>query len=176
VPSAQVAGLMCAAILSDTLAFKSPTCTPEDVRVAVKLATLAGVDMEEFSKFMFEAGTSLEGRSEREIFYGDFKEFKVGHFRIGISQVNIYNTRLGPMRSMLIKFMERERSNKDYDILLLMLTDIIDEGSEILVVGNNELVERAFDVDVKGPSFRLPGVISRKKQVIPRLIRAVNMM
>ena len=175
-PTVQVAGLMCSAILSDTLAFKSPTCTAEDVRVAQRLATLAGVEMEEFAKFMFEAGTSLEGRTEREIFYGDFKEFRVGQFRIGVAQVNIYNTRLGPMKSLLTEFMDRERENRGYDILLLMLTDIINEGSEILVVGNNELVERAFDVNVKGRSFFLPGVISRKKQVIPRLIRAVNMM
>ena len=175
-PTIQVAGLMCSAILSDTLAFKSPTCTAEDVQAAEKLAALAGVDMEEFAKFMFEAGTSLEGRTEREIFYGDFKEFRVGQFRIGVAQVNIYNTRLGPMKSLLTEFMDRERENRGYDILLLMLTDIINEGSEILVVGNNELVERAFDVNVKGRSFFLPGVISRKKQVIPRLIRAVNMM
>ena len=80
------------------------------------------------------------------------------------------------MKSLLTEFMDRERENRGYDILLLMLTDIINEGSEILVVGNNELVERAFDVNVKGRSFFLPGVISRKKQVIPRLIRAVNMM
>jgi len=175
-PAPQVAGLMCAAILSDTLAFKSPTCTAEDVRAAEKLSALARIDMEEFAKFMFEAGTSLEGRSEKEIFYTDFKEFKVGEFRIGIAQVNIYNTRLGELKAHLIEFMEQERNAKEYDILLLMLTDIINEGSDILVVGNNELVERAFDVDVKGRSFYLPGVISRKKQVIPRLIRAVNAM
>ena len=176
VPTIQVAGLMCSAILSDTLAFKSPTCTPEDVRAAEKLAALAGVDMEEFAKFMFEAGTSLEGRTERDIFYGDFKEFRVGQFRIGVSQVNIYNTRLGPLKSLLIEFMDRERKGRGYDILLLMLTDIINEGSDILVVGNNELVERAFGVNVKGRSFFLTGVISRKKQVIPRLIRAINAM
>jgi manganese-dependent inorganic pyrophosphatase len=112
----------------------------------------------------------------QQLFLRDFKEFRVGQFRIGVSQVNIYNTRLGPLRSLLTEFMDRERRGRGYDILLLMLTDIINEGSEILVVGNKELVERAFDVNVKGRSFFLPGVISRKKQVIPRLIRAINAM
>jgi len=94
VPSAPIAGIMCAAILSDTLIFKSPTCTSEDIRAAKELAELAGIDLYEFAKAMFEAGTSLKGKSEEEIFYMDFKEFNIGGYQIGVSQVNIYNTDL----------------------------------------------------------------------------------
>lgn len=174
IPDPKIAGIMCAAILSDTLVFKSPTCTPEDVRAAKKLAEIAEIDINEFGNQMFKAGTSLEGKTVEEIFYTDFKEFTVNKYKIGIGQVNTL-ANPGELKKDLISFMEKVRSDKGYDILLLMLTDIINEGSEILFVGDNkELLERAFDVKIQNNSFYLPYVISRKKQVLPPLVKAIN--
>ncbi|ADL08270.1 putative manganese-dependent inorganic diphosphatase [Thermosediminibacter oceani] len=175
VPSKEIAGLMCAAILSDTLIFKSPTCTDEDVRAAKKLAGIAGIEIEKFGRAMFEAGTSLEGKTEEEIFFTDFKEFKVGDFKFGVSQVNTFSNASEPLKNRLIQFMEKLRADREYDFLLLMLTDIINESSECLFEGNHdELIKKAFGVDFAGYSFLLPGVVSRKKQVIPRIISAIN--
>lgn len=174
IPESKIAGIMCAAILSDTLVFKSPTCTPEDVRAAKKLAEIANIDINEFGTEMFKAGTSLEGKTVEEIFYTDFKEFTINNYKIGIGQVNTL-TDAGKLKQDLINFMEKVKKDKGYDILLLMLTDIINEGSEILFVGNNkELLERAFNVQIKNNSFYLPYVISRKKQVLPPIIKAIN--
>ena len=174
IPDPKIAGIMCAAILSDTLVFKSPTCTPEDVIAAKKLAEIAEIDINEFGNQMFKAGTSLEGKTVEEIFYTDFKEFTVNKYKIGIGQVNTLADP-GELKKDLISFMEKVRSDKGYDILLLMLTDIINEGSEILFVGDNkELLERAFDVKIQNNSFYLPYVISRKKQVLPPLVKAIN--
>ncbi|WP_029688358.1 putative manganese-dependent inorganic diphosphatase [Thermoanaerobacter sp. A7A] len=174
IPEPKIAGIMCAAILSDTLVFKSPTCTPEDVRAAKKLAEIANIDINEFGTEMFKAGTSLEGKTVEEIFYTDFKEFTINNYKIGIGQVNTL-TDAGELKQQLISFMEKVKKDKDYDILLLMLTDIINEGSEILFVGNNkELLQRAFNVEIKNNSFYLPYVISRKKQVLPPLVKAIN--
>ncbi|MGI6663608.1 MAG: putative manganese-dependent inorganic diphosphatase [Bacillota bacterium] len=176
-PPRPIAGLMLAAILSDTLAFKSPTCTPEDVRAARRLGQIAGVDLEEFVSGMFSAGTSLEGKSEAEIFFGDFKESRIRNLRVGVSQVNTYHTDVASLRKRLKEFMEHLQADRGYDLLLLMLTDIIGEGSELLVMGNQpEIVERAFGVSLKDEPLFLPGVISRKKQVLPRIIRAINTM
>ncbi|HHW02084.1 MAG TPA: putative manganese-dependent inorganic diphosphatase [Thermoanaerobacterales bacterium] len=174
-PNKTVAGLMCAAILSDTLVFKSPTCTQEDIITAKKLAQIAGIDIEQFSAAMFQAGTSLEGKSEEEIFYTDFKDFSINKYKIGVSQVNISQKISESLKNRMIMFMEKLKNEKNYDLLLLMLTDIIAQGSEFLYVGDyKELLGRAFDVEIKGESFFLPMVVSRKKQVIPRIISAIN--
>lgn len=176
-PPKPIAGLMCAAILSDTLAFKSPTCAAEDVAAAERLARIASIDMDEFARGMFSAGTSLEGKTEAEVFFGDFKDFRIQGLKVGVSQVNIYHTDLAPLRQRLKAFMRRLQDHRGYDLLLLMLTDIIGEGSELLVVGSqSEIVERAFGVSLSEEPVFLPGVISRKKQVIPRIIRAINAM
>ena len=179
VPPKEIAGLKCAAILSDTLSFKSPTSNEEDEEAALRLGEIAGIDIEEFVKAMFSAGTSIEGKTESEVFFDDFKEFRIRKLKIGVSQVNIYHTDLAPLRQRLYAFMHHLQAEREYDLLLLMLTDIIGEGSEFLVVGSQaEIIERAFGVSLKQtqtPIF-LPGVISRKKQVIPRIIRAINAM
>lgn len=175
IPSEPIAGIMCAAILSDTLIFKSPTCTAQDISAAKELSKLAGIDLDEFAKSMFEAGTSLKGKTEEEIFFMDFKEFNIGGHQIGVSQINIYNKDLIELRESLLGFMKKLKKKKGYDMLLMMLTDIINEGSEFLYVGGHrELLSRAFDIEVKGESFYLPYVVSRKKQVVPKLITAIS--
>jgi manganese-dependent inorganic pyrophosphatase len=174
-PSKHIAGIMCAAILSDTLIFRSPTCTAEDIDAAKELSKIAEIELDEFSKAMFEAGTSLKDKTQQDVFYMDFKEFRVGGHKIGVSQVNIYNTDLAPLKGKLLSFMENLRVQEGYDILLLMLTDIINEGSEFIYVGNHrDLLSRAFDIEITGDSFYLPYVVSRKKQVIPKLITAIS--
>ncbi|MDK2805813.1 MAG: manganese-dependent inorganic pyrophosphatase [Thermoanaerobacterium sp.] len=173
-PDKHIAGLMCAAILSDTLVFKSPTCTPEDIMAAKKLSEIAGIDIESFGKKMFEAGTSLKGKTVDEIFYMDFKEFLIGDFKVGIGQVNTLSS-IGNLKNDLLKFMEEERKNKNFDMLLLMLTDIINEGSLFLFAGNHkDLLERAFNISIDDNNFYLPYVISRKKQVVPPIAKAIN--
>lgn len=174
-PDKTMAGLMCAAILSDTLVFKSPTCTSEDIVAAKRLAQIAGLDIDKFSSDMFQAGTSLEGKSEKEIFYTDFKDFLIGKYKIGVSQVNISQKTSDSLKTRMLKFMETLKNEKNYDLLVLMLTDIINQGSEFLYTGDyKEFLERAFDVEIKGKNFYLPMVVSRKKQVIPRIISAIN--
>ncbi|SNX54034.1 putative manganese-dependent inorganic diphosphatase [Thermoanaerobacterium sp. RBIITD] len=174
IPERHIAGLMCAAILSDTLVFKSPTCTPEDIRAARKLSEIAEIDIETFGKQMFEAGTSLKGKTVEEIFYMDFKEFIINNFKIGIGQVTTLSS-VGNLKEDLLKFMEKERKNKNYDMLLLMLTDIINEGSLVLFAGNHkDLLAKAFNIDITDNNFYLPYVISRKKQIVPPIAKAIN--
>lgn len=170
-----IAGLMCAAILSDTLAFRSPTCTEEDRTAALELADIAGIDPEELAQSMFSAGSSLEGKTDREVFFGDFKEFHVRNLKVGVSQVNMYEMDEESIRDRLSSFMKKLQRERGYDLLVLMLTDIKKEGSLLLVEGpRSDIVERAFGISVRETPLFLPGAISRKKQVIPRIVRAIN--
>jgi len=168
-PSSSIAGLLCGAILSDTVLFKSPTCTPVDREIAEKMATLAGIDLLAFGREMFEASTSTAGKSLHEIFYTDFKEYILGDYRIGISQVNTMNLEeFSPLESQLLEFMQKINDRNQFHILLLMITDILNEGSKLLFVGKDvEILKRAFGVEFTGNTLYLPGVISRKKQIIP---------
>jgi len=175
-PSKGIAGLLCAAIISDTVKFKSPTCTYIDKITAERLAEIAEIDIDTFALDMFKAGTSLQGKTPEEIFYQDFKEFKLGKFNIGVSQFNTMDLdSLQNIKQDILKFMDNLCKEKGYDLLLIMLTDIIKEGSEMLFVGEQkEIIEKAFNVKVEGNSFFLPGVISRKKQVVPPLSQAIE--
>ncbi|CDF58162.1 putative manganese-dependent inorganic diphosphatase [Thermobrachium celere] len=175
-PSKQIAGILCAAILSDTLKFKSPTCTYIDKMTAEKLAEIAGIDIDKFADEMFKAGTSLSGKTPEEIFYQDFKEFTLGKYKIGVGQVNTMDTdALKDLKKDLLDFMNNLCKSKNYNLLMLLLTDIIKEGSEALFVGEDkELIAKAFNVTLGENSVYLPGVVSRKKQVIPPLSAAVE--
>lgn len=172
----KIAGILCAAIISDTLLFKSPTSTKTDEITARKLSDIAGIDMFDFSNMMFKTGTSLSGKSAREIFYQDFKEFYFGKKKIGVSQVYTMDIEgTSSIKGELLSLMEGTKKDKDYDLLMLMLTDIINEGSELLFTkGGREFITKAFDVHPAGNSIYLPGVVSRKKQVIPPIVSALN--
>ncbi len=172
-PTPQIAGILCSAIISDTLLFKSPTCTKEDIRAAKKLAEIAGIDIEPFANEMFKEGTSLEGKSIEEIFYTDFKEFNVKKYKIGIGQINTLSN-ISAIKKELIKYMEEVKERKEYLLVLLMVTDIIKEGSEILFVGSKEILQRAFNIVIEGNSFYLSGAMSRKKQILPPLVKALE--
>lgn len=174
-PPRNVAGLLCAAILSDTMKFKSPTCTHQDITAARQLAEIAGIDdMDAFATAMFKAGSSLEGRTPREIFHQDFKDFILGNHKIGVSQINTMDgANLDAVRQELLTYMTDLCAAQQYDLLLLLFTDILKEGSEVLFAGEHtDLVVKAFGSAQNG--LFLPGVVSRKKQIIPLLAAAVD--
>ena len=170
-PPKSIAGIMCAAILSDTLIFKSPTCTKRDVDAAHSLAAIAGINIDRFADQMFKASTSLTGKTMEEIFYTDFKEFRTEGFKIGVGQINVM-TDPGKIKEDLLSYMRDIQKSNEYDILLLMLTNIIDEGSEMLWASDyKEVLETAFSINIDGGNFYLPKVVSRKNQVIPPIMR-----
>lgn len=176
-PSKKIAGLLCGAIISDTLLFKSPTCTEQDKTLCKKLADLAGIDsLEDFAQEMFKAGTSLKGKTVDEIFNSDFKPFTMGDHKVGIAQVNTMDIDgFMPLKDEMIKYMGDLAGQKGYSVTLLLLTDILKEGSQILVEGTNpEFVEQAFNVKLEDKMAFLPGVLSRKKQVVPPLTNTIN--
>ena len=171
-----IAGLLCAAILSDTLMFKSPTCTPIDRAAAKELAQTAQIEMIEFAKDMFRAGSNLANKREKEIFYQDFKQFKVGNLSLGVGQINSMDRReLDEIKKRMLQYMNKVNKEKKLDLVLFMLTDIAHESTQLLFVGSHkELIARAFDGASDESSIELPGVVSRKKQVIPILINSYD--
>lgn len=178
-PSREVAGLLCGAIISDTLLFKSPTCTEQDKEICLKLAEIAGIpNVEDFAKEMFKAGTSLQGKTVSEIFHQDFKPFKMGDTKVGVAQVNTMDIDgFMPLKDEMLNYMESEAKSNGYDVVMLLLTDILTEGSQVLVAGErHDYIEKTFNVELKDSMAFLPGVLSRKKQVIPPLTAVINSM
>jgi manganese-dependent inorganic pyrophosphatase len=175
-PAKNIAGILCAAIISDTLKFKSPTCTYIDTLTAEKLAEIAGIEIDSFALEMFKAGTSLHGKTPDEIFYQDFKEFKLGAYNVGIGQVNTMDTEnICDTKKALLDYMNHVCESKGYNLVMLVLTDIVKEGSELLFVGENkELIAKAFNVTPGENSVYLAGVVSRKKQIVPPLSAAAE--
>lgn len=170
-PSPQVAGLMLCAILSDTVLFKSPTCTKRDIEIAGDLAKTANVDVMDLGREMFKAGDSLRNMTPHEVLFLDFKEFFLGDYKIGIGQVSCIDiNHLSRLSDSLLSLMNEICSEQRFDLLLFMETDIDKEGTRIYYAGHllKELA-RAFSVELANGSFFLPGVMSRKKQVIPAL-------
>ncbi|WP_368239329.1 putative manganese-dependent inorganic diphosphatase [Clostridium tertium] len=175
-PSKQAAGLLCGAIISDTLLFRSPTCTPQDKNICLKLAEIAGINIEEFAKEMFKAGTSLKGKTVEQIFNQDFKPFGIEDTRVGIAQVNTMDIEgFMPLKDEMLAYMNTKAKEANLDMVLLLLTDILNEGSQILVAGDRpEIVEKAFNVKLEDSTAFLDGVLSRKKQVVPPITAAVS--
>ena len=175
-PSKESAGLLLGAIISDTLLFRSPTCTQVDKTIASKLAEIAGItDIDKFAKDMFKAGTSLQGKTLEEIFNQDFKPFTIGSTKIGVAQVNTMDIEgFMPLKQDMLSYMNAKADNEKFDMLLLLLTDILNEGSQILTVGDTSLVEETFNVKLEDDTAFLPGVLSRKKQVIPPLTNVIT--
>lgn len=175
-PSKSIAGILCAAIISDTINFKSPTCTYIDKITAERLSEIAGININEFATQMFKAGTSLIGRTPEEIFYQDYKDFTLGKHKIGIGQVITSDTEnMGELKTSLLQLMGKICKERNYSLVMLLMTDIIREGSELLYAGDKkDIIAKAFKVDVSKDSVYLPGVVSRKKQVVPPLSSAVE--
>ena len=175
----KIAGLMCSAIISDTLLFRSPTCTPLDVEAAKRLAAIAGIECESYAREMFAAGSDLQARTPEEIFYQDFKQFEFGDWNIGIGQItSMSSEELGHIKQRLMPYMEQVFAKHDADMVFFMLTDILSESSELLCYGKGaaELIQEAFGQKVVQNSALLPGVVSRKKQLVPSFMAAINRM
>ena len=175
-PSRKAAGLLCGAIISDTLLFRSPTCTPQDQYICKKLAEIADINIEEFAKEMFKAGTSLKGKTVEQIFNSDFKPFTIEDTKVGIAQVNTMDIEgFMPLKGEMLDYMNQKAESMGLEMIMLLLTDIINEGSQILVAGRSpEIAEEAFKVKLEDSTTFLPGVLSRKKQVVPPLTQIIT--
>ena len=171
--SKTVAGLLCSAIISDTLLFRSPTCTMVDQAAAEALARIAGIDMEEHAKEMFNAGSNLRGKSVEEICFQDFKVFNVKDIMFGVGQITSMNQdELDEVKGRLIPYLEEARKTQGLHMLYLMMTNILEESTELLCCGENakEQVLEAFELPGDTEKILLKGVVSRKKQMIPVLV------
>lgn len=170
-PSKQIAGILAAGIISDTLLFRSPTSTNTDKIMLKRLEKIADLDVEEFAMEMFREGTSLTGQTPQELLNQDFKSFAIDDKKVGISQVfTMDSDSLGDMRNDLIDLMGERSKEFDYDVYILMLTDIFNQASEMIVVGEEKnQIARAFDKSLTDDSFYAAGVLSRKKQVVPHV-------
>ena len=172
----QIAGLLLAAILSDTLVFRSPTCTPLDEALAKRLAKIAGVDIDEFASEMFEAGEKLDGKTAEEVFLQDFKVFMCGDIRFGVAQGS-YMTRknLTAAEALLKPYLEEARNKQNVEDIYMLLTDVPKEESVVICDGRYAagVLTDGFEIQPAADgSWTLPGVVSRKKQFIPALMTA----
>ena len=169
-PSPKLAGLMASAIISDTVIFKSPTCTPQDRILAERLARHAGIDCEELGKAMFSRGVSSDMPVDDLLKY-DIKEFHLTSHSLAISQITtVDSTPFLQKKDDLVASMEKLRKEKQYDIVIMMITNVLKEGTELLFAGDSDIIRNAFTPeDLRGNHVFLPQVLSRKKQIVPAL-------
>jgi len=175
-PSKSTAGLLCAAIISDTLLLKSPTSTIVDELTLKKLSEIANLNVEEFAKEMFKAGTSLEGKTAEEIFYQDFKTFTLSNFKVGVSQIGtMYIEGFDPLKKDIIDLMNKISKENGFSLIILMLTDILNGGSVLIAAGeHSDIIPKTFNVTMDENGVYIPGLVSRKKQVIPPITIALS--
>ena len=172
-----IAGLLCAAIISDTLLFRSPTCTKVDEKAAKKLSKIAGIDMEQMAGEMFKEGSNLQGKTADEICFQDFKQFTVNDTVFGVGQINSMNKEeLAEIREIIEPHLPKVLEEQNLQMIYFMLTDILDESTELICCGNNakEYIIDAFDLKEGTDKIILKGVVSRKKQLIPTLVGALQ--
>lgn len=171
-----VAGLLLSAILSDTVLFRSPTCTQQDKDAAEKLAAIAGVEIEKYGMDMLKAGANVSDLTPDQIAHNDMKEFTGGDKTFTVSQVQVMDTSdLLKQKQVLLNALEKMRAEKGYDASFLMITSIIDEATNFIFAGNMDaVVSKAFSKDVLDKEVYLPKVMSRKKQIIPPLLDAMK--
>ena len=168
-PSPKLAGLMAAAIVSDTVMFKSPTCTPRDRKMAERMAYIADLSLDELGRKIFSASTP-EDKPVEELFFTDFKEFHIAGHDFGVSQITCVDSDRQLLRKEeFLRIMENARTEHGYSMVVLMLTDVLLEGSKILCVGGEDTFRQAFNVELKDHEAFLPRIMSRKKQIIPML-------
>ena len=176
----KIAGLLCAAIISDTLMFRSPTCTLQDKMAAGALALIADISIEEFAREMFKAGSNLKDKSPEEIFYQDYKKFIAeGDICFGVGQISSMDAdELREIKERLIPFMISECGRHGVSRVYFMLTDIMEQSTELLFYGegSEEMAVNAFKIEPKDGTIYLKGVVSRKKQLIPPLMEAAQMI
>ena len=175
--SPTMAGLMLSAILSDTLMFRSPTCTSTDERAARSLAQLAGVDLEEYADAMFEHGGDVAGKTAAEVFNGDYKIFTCGDIRFGVGQGSYMTEKNRKAAQALVgPYLPEALSKQQLDYIFYMFTDVRNSSTELLMSGPGaeELIQKTFQTTLENGMAFLPGVVSRKKQMIPALINAIK--
>ena len=175
---ASIAGLLLSAIISDTVLFKSPTCTDYDRETAKKLADIAGVDLQSYGLEMLKAGSGVGDMSPAEIVKNDMKEFVIGDYHVIISQISVMDTKeVMDMEDDIIKSMNHVCDSEGYDLSLIMVTNILEEATTLLFAGSpRTLIGEAFHKDASGTHIYLPGVMSRKKQIVPPLTEAVKLI
>ena len=167
-PSRKLAGLMCAAIISDTVIFKSPTATQRDRDIAERLARIGGVSIDELGQFIFSS--SLGEKTAKDMLYTDFKDFHIAGHYLGVGQITCVDS--AGMLSRKEEFLDemgKAKAEKGYDMMILMLTDVLLEGTQLIFLGPDDIINQAFNLEPKNNTLFLPGVMSRKKQVIPAL-------
>ena len=168
-PSEKLAGMMAAAIVSDTVMFKSPTCTQRDRDMAERMARIANESLEDLGKVIFSASYS-EDKPVSDLLFQDFKDFHIAGHYLGVSQITCVNSaQMLKRKPEFLEVMENTMRVRGYSLMLLMLTDVLLEGTQIVWIGDPEIIAQAFSVEPKENTFFLPGVMSRKKQVIPML-------
>lgn len=170
----KIAGLLCSAIISDTLMFRSPTCTPKDKKAAEELAKIAGIEIQEHAEKMFRAGSSLADKTPEEIFYQDFKKFSGNDKNFGAGQISSMDkTELEQLRPKIAAYMEG--AVKEGEMLFFLLTNILTESSDLVFAGEGakELVETAFG-EPEENWVHVPGLVSRKKQFVPSVLHVLQ--
>ena len=167
-PSEKMAGMMAAAILSDTVMFKSPTCTDRDIKTAERMARIANVSLEELGREIFSA--SVGARTAKELLFSDYKEFHIAGHGLAVAQITCVDSpKMLERKEEFMALMRKNVKEKDLSMMILMLTDVLMEGTQILYLGDDEVIQQAFNVSPKDNTVFLPKVMSRKKQVIPML-------
>lgn len=175
-PSRQIAGLLCAAIISDTLLFRSPTSTETDKYVLNKMKKIAAIDVDSFAMEMFKAGTSLEGQKPEELLKSDVKNFSIEGVNVRVCQIFTMDLEsTSTVEKDLKDTMENFLENSDTETFVLMITDIFKEVSEVIIVGNfKDAIAKKFESEIYNDKFISEGLLSRKKQLIPKISSAIS--
>ena len=167
-PSANMAGMMAAAILSDTVMFKSPTCTERDIRTAERMARIANISLEELGKEIFSVAG--DHRSANDLLFSDYKEFHIAGHNFAVAQVTCVDSpAMLERKDEFLELMQKTAEKKDFSMMILMLTDVLLEGTQLIYLGDEEIISQAFNVKPRDNMAFLPKIMSRKKQVIPML-------
>lgn len=172
-----IAALLCSAIISDTLIFRSPTCTQADIDAGIHLAEAAGIDVDSYGREMFKAGSNLSSKTPKELFFRDFKKFAVNDIVVGVGQLNcMTEEEMSVIREPMREYIKTVAGENGIQMAFFMLTDIMAESSEVLCAGKNaaQLLANAFNVDAGEDSVMLKGVVSRKKQLLPAVMEALQ--
>lgn len=177
VPEKKIAALLCSAIISDTLILKSPTCTQMDIDACTKLAELAGIDIDEYGREMFKAGSNLSSKTSKELFERDFKRFSVNDINIGIGQVNCMESdEADNLKERMSDYIADSCHEYGLNMTFFMITNVLDESSYVVCSGNNAVgtISRAFNVEAQDNTVFLKGVVSRKKQILPAIMETLQ--
>ena len=173
----EMAGLLCSAIISDTLMFRSPTCTTLDEYAARQLSEIAGIDIKDYAKEMFNAGSNIKNKTPQEIILNDFKQFTVNDIKFGVGQLNsMKDEEVDDLTTVIAPALEEIRESQGLDYLFFMLTNILDESTYLICngIGASTIVKAAFDLKEESDEVYLKGVVSRKKQLVPALVTSLQ--